>query len=222
MLELRNASLATAGRRIVADVDISIREREFILIVGGNGSGKTSLLNLLSGHASLDHGGRYLGGADVTRWKAAKLARAGIARLMQRAAILPSRSALENVVILNTEAWWRGWPTMSAMPKERQVLAKLLLRELEYPYDVSHTVPDTPFATRIVEFARALTLAPKVLVLDEPMAGMESESRKHILHIMSLVRARGTAIVLVEHRVDEALAFADTVLTMDDGRLIHT
>ena len=220
MLELRNASYAKAGRRIVADVDIRICEQEFTLIVGGNGSGKTSLLNLLSGHSRLNAGGRYLQGADVTTWDTARLSRRGVARLMQRSAILPSRSALENAVILNTEEWRRGWPSMTAMPNARRALAKSLLNELDYPFDVDHTVPGTPFAVRIVEFARALTLSPKVLILDEPMAGMEAESRKHILRIMSLVRARGTAIVLVEHRVDEALALADTVLTMDDGRLI--
>jgi branched-chain amino acid transport system ATP-binding protein len=210
------------GLRAVADVSLDVRVGEIHAVIGPNGAGKSTLINLLSGELSATAGTVYLGERDVTGLKPDRLGLAGIGRAYQKTTIFLPFTVFENVR-LAAQAHARGALRMfgaasrdaavNARAREALATVGLSARADAVAGLLSHG------EQRQLEIAMVLATDPKILLLDEPLAGMgQAEARGMIDLIRSL--KEGRAALIVEHDMDAVFALADRLTVMADGRVI--
>lgn len=209
------------GLTAVADVSLSIEVGELHAVIGPNGAGKSTLVNLLSGTLPPSSGRVLLGGRDATGWPSWRLARAGIGRSFQRTNVLREMSVLENVRLaaqatMFTPGRWLHRASREAAPIEgaRAALARVGLGEQGIAGTLSHG------QLRLLEIAMALATAPRVLLLDEPLAGMGPEEGERVAALLREL-ARDHAVLLIEHDMDFVFAVADSMTVMVDGRVLE-
>ena len=227
-LEARDVTKRFGGLIAVHNVSLQLRPGEVHGLIGPNGSGKTTLLNLISGYYVMDQGFIYLSGADVTRRSVQHRARAGVARTFQTPKLVLSLSVLDNAML-------GGWPevrsgfleTALAAPRPRReektirdhATAMLhgvgLGRVMDRRADVlEHT------AQRFLEIARALTMRPSFILLDEPAGGLTASEIDRLASIIGVIRESGVGVLLVEHHTDFVFRVCDRVTALDLGRSI--
>ncbi|HEV7898087.1 MAG TPA: ABC transporter ATP-binding protein [Planosporangium sp.] len=206
----------------VHEVDLRVDEGSVHALVGPNGAGKTTLFNLLSGFLAPSAGRVEIGGRDVTGLTPERIARLGVARSFQITTLFPALSAREHVELAlqaGTGLGWRFWRS------DRQ-LRRFGDRALELLGEVGLSrVAEVPAGTltygrkRALELAVALALEPRVLLLDEPTAGMGAED---VDRTVALVRraAQGRTVVLVEHNMSVVASLADRVTVLQQGRVL--
>jgi len=209
------------GLRAVADVSIDILVGEIHAVIGPNGAGKSTLINLLSGELLANRGAISLGGADITRLRTDRRALAGLGRAYQKTTIFPQFTVHENVR-LAAQAHAPGRLRMFGGVRSEQV-ARATTEALAQTAlsGRAQTVADhlSHGEQRQLEIAMVLATAPKVILLDEPLAGMgPSEARGIVALIASLKAAR--AVLIVEHDMDAVFALADRLTVMQDGAVI--
>ena len=221
---LRGLALTRRWGGLVAvnQVSLDLRRGEVHAVIGTNGAGKSTLINLLSGEFPPSSGQVELLGRDVSRWSQARRARSGLGRSYQRNTIFPSFSVLENCRLAAQARWpqpWAWWrdaqaagPALTAAHQaaERAGLTDLLDRQAGL---LSHG------QKRQLEIAMCLATAPKVLLLDEPLAGMGAEETERMLDLLGTLR-RDHAILLVEHDMDAVFRIADRITVMVNGCVI--
>lgn len=205
-----------------ADLDLDLQTGELHALIGPNGAGKSTVLALLAGELRPDSGRVFLDGRDVSRLPVHRRARLGLARTFQISSVLPSFSALENVAIA-VQARARGGLRLlreaATDPELNEaalgVLARLSLLDLaDRPaLELAHG------ERRLLELAVALAQEPKVLLLDEPLAGVGPEDVEQILAVLRAVK-RTTALLLVEHDMDAVFRVADRVTVLVYGSCI--
>jgi ABC-type branched-subunit amino acid transport system ATPase component/ABC-type branched-subunit amino acid transport system permease subunit len=216
--------ISFGGVRALADVDFAARAGEVTSLIGPNGAGKTTLLNLLSGFYRPDAGTIALGDWPLTGRASHAIARAGIARTFQTSQLFAGLSVIDNVRI-----GLRGHRLGSPIPlgprrddgeAERRLAASLLAfvgyaDALERPAaDLAH------IDKRLVEIARALAIGPKVLLLDEPAAGLGADDKVRMRALLRRLAELGIAVVLVEHDMSLVMEASDHVVVFDAGRRI--
>jgi ABC-type branched-subunit amino acid transport system ATPase component len=228
ILEARSVSKRFGGLIAVDGVSLDLRPGEVHGLIGPNGSGKTTLLNLISGYYPIDEGGIYLAGGDVTRRSVQDRARAGLARTFQTPKLVLSLSVLDNAML-------GGWPdvrsgfleTAFAAPRPRREEADIRNRAATILHGVGlgavmdrradlleHT------AQRFLEIARALTMRPKFLLLDEPAGGLTAAEIERLGAIIGVIRDSGVGVLLVEHHTDFVFRVCDRVTALNLGRMI--
>jgi ABC-type branched-subunit amino acid transport system ATPase component len=228
ILEARSVSKRFGGLIAVDGVSLDLRPGEVHGLIGPNGSGKTTLLNLISGYYPIDEGGIYLAGGDVTRRSVQDRARAGLARTFQTPKLVLSLSVLDNAML-------GGWPdvrsgfleTAFAAPRPRREEADIRNRAATMLHGVGlgavmdrradlleHT------AQRFLEIARALTMRPKFLLLDEPAGGLTAAEIERLGAIIGVIRDSGVGVLLVEHHTDFVFRVCDRVTALNLGRMI--
>ena len=228
ILEARSVSKRFGGLIAVDGVSLDLRPGEVHGLIGPNGSGKTTLLNLISGYYPIDEGGIYLAGGDVTRRSVQDRARAGLARTFQTPKLVLSLSVLDNAML-------GGWPdvrsgfleTAFAAPRPRREEADIRNRATTMLHGVGlgavmdrradlleHT------AQRFLEIARALTMRPKFLLLDEPAGGLTAAEIERLGAIIGVIRDSGVGVLLVEHHTDFVFRVCDRVTALNLGRMI--
>ena len=228
ILEARSVSKRFGGLIAVDGVSLELRPGEVHGLIGPNGSGKTTLLNLISGYYPIDEGGIYLAGGDVTRRSVQDRARAGLARTFQTPKLVLSLSVLDNAML-------GGWPdvrsgfleTAFAAPRPRREEADIRNRAATMLHGVGlgavmdrradlleHT------AQRFLEIARALTMRPKFLLLDEPAGGLTAAEIERLGAIIGVIRDSGVGVLLVEHHTDFVFRVCDRVTALNLGRMI--
>lgn len=203
-------------------VDLQVTEGTVHALVGPNGAGKTTLFNLLSGFLKPSDGRVWIAGREVTNLPPERIARLGVARSFQITSLFPAFTAQAHVELAlqaGTGLGWRFWRSERQLRRFRDRAAELLA-------DVGlAAATDVPAATlaygrkRALELAVALALNPRVLLLDEPTAGMGAED---IGTTVALVRraARGRTVVLVEHNMSVVASLADRVTVLQQGRVL--
>jgi branched-chain amino acid transport system permease protein len=218
----QGASLEVAGLRkafggLVAADDISFRvERgELIGLIGPNGSGKTTVLNLISGALSADAGAILFKGQDLTRTSAHRIARLGLARTFQLVRVLESMTVLENVMV---GLAFRGTPLTGA--KGEAAAAALLARVGLAGKGGLPTGQLTYIDQKRLELARALALEPDLLLLDEWLAGLNPSELAEGIALIRSLRASGITIIMVEHVMDAIRSLCDRCVVMNVGRKI--
>jgi branched-chain amino acid transport system ATP-binding protein len=205
-LQLSGLTIAFGGVKAATGVSFEARPGEVTSLIGPNGAGKTTVLNMLGGFYKPDAGEMRLGGADITRLPAWRIARSGIARTYQTSQLFGSLTVLENLVIAS--------PERAGSEKE----AESLLAFVGYRGDLHARAADLPHVDRrLVETARALATRPAVLLLDEPAAGLSRDDKERLAALMRRIAQSGIAVLLVEHDMAIVMGISDRVVVLDAG-----
>jgi branched-chain amino acid transport system ATP-binding protein len=217
------------GVRAVEDASIAVGEGEIVSIIGPNGAGKTSLLNMISGFYRPDSGTIMLGERDITRARPSDIARYGVARTFQNIALFSGMTVLDNIM-LGRHVHMRSGVFASLVywgpAQKEQVLHRARVEELiEFLklQDIRKQPSGAlPYGLRKrVELGRALALDPKVLLLDEPMGGMNQEEKEDMARFVLDINGEwGTTIILIEHDMGVVMDISDRVAVLDRGRKI--
>jgi branched-chain amino acid transport system ATP-binding protein len=242
VIRIDNVSLSFGGVNALTDVSLDVRNDEILAIIGPNGAGKTALLNCINGFYKPQRGEIYLGDEKITRRRPDKLARMGIARSFQNIELYTGLSTQDNIMAARhifmretfvTGALYFGWARREEI-KHRQTVEEII-DFLEIQDIRKQVVAALPYGLRKrVELGRALALEPKVLLLDEPMAGMNVEEKEDIARfILDLYEGQGDtypdtpvlrdgirSIILVEHDMGVVMDIADRIAVLNFGRKI--
>lgn len=229
LLRVKHVVKAFGGVRALDNVDLSIKRGSIHGLIGPNGSGKTTLLNVVSGIFAPDSGQVIFDGHEIHRGTPHQIAALGIARTFQHPMLVPTLSVRENVVIGAARLYTTGWlqcslRTPGARSDETarvgaadETLARVGLAALS-----DAQVADLPFGRqRLVELARALSLQPTFIMLDEPAAGLAHADIQEIAVLLRVLRDQGMTVLIVEHHMDFLLQVADTVTVLDEGKVIY-
>lgn len=213
------------GAQILDDVTIGVGAGELLGIIGPNGAGKSSLVNILSGVTRPTTGRVRLGGDDVTRRSATRRARLGLSRSFQTSALFDGLTAGENVRLAvqasGSAPYSPFWPARSRSDASSQAGVDALLERVRMPGRAATLARDLSHGDRRkLELAMALASAPKVLLLDEPMAGVSAEDVDGLTEIIGEVRDAGVAVAMVEHHMHVVLGLADRVAVLHHGQLL--
>ena len=224
ILTTRNLGLDIGGATIVAGVSLAVAEGELLGIIGPNGAGKTSLFNLLSGLYSPTAGSIELDGRDVTHDAPFRRSRAGLGRTFQVSSVFPLLSVFENVR-LSAEAalggtlriWRRAAGVRKAVEGARASLARVGLegRAATTAGSLSHG------DKRRLELAMLLAADPRVVMLDEPMAGVSAENVPELVELIrSVHQEEGKTVLMVEHHMEVVTGLAQRIAVMHHGALL--
>ncbi|HEY8546725.1 MAG TPA: ABC transporter ATP-binding protein [Acidimicrobiales bacterium] len=225
LLTVEGVTKRFGGVVAVDDVAFTVEEATITGLVGPNGSGKTTLLGCLSKMLRPTAGRMLLRGVDYTAEPAHRLRRLGIARTFQNIRLLPGLSVRENVTLgLDADGVGvRDWLRSRRREADKRAQADRLLDELGLAEHADRPAGALPYGLqRRVEIARALATEPSLLLLDEPVAGMNDAEIKEIAAGLVAMRRRGIAMILVEHHLDLVMEVCDALVVLDFGRVIAT
>lgn len=221
VLEVTALSKSFGGLQAVDDVSLAVEHTQVLGLFGPNGAGKTTLFNLIAGAIRADAGHVRLAGEDLSRLPAHKRAQRGLARTFQVVQPLTDLSVIDNVMVPLAHENLRGLlPLRRYRAPERRRTATALLEQVGLEQVASSPAGALPLGLKKrLEVARALALEPKVLLLDEPLAGLTLTDARQLLEVVAAIR-QTTAIVLIEHNVRLAMATCDHAIVMDAGTII--
>ena len=229
VMEMKNITLRFGGVTAIEDITFDIREGEIRAIIGPNGAGKSSMLNVVSGFYVPQEGEVFFRGEKRPPLKPFEVARQGIARTFQNIALFEGMSVLDNVMTgrltqMNSgfisQALWRGKAEREEI--ENREICERVIDFLEIQSIRKTPVSRLPYGLKKrVELARALASEPKLLLLDEPMAGMNVEEKEDMSRfILDVNDEFGTTIALIEHDMGVVMDLSDRVVVMDYGKKI--
>jgi len=221
-LEISNLKKTFGGLVVTQDVSLAIRPGERRLIIGPNGAGKTTLFNQITGDMRPTSGQVRLFGVNVTQLAPYQRAHLGLSRTYQIITLF-DRDTLEHNVTLGLlglrSSRWQMWRPLSHYD-DLSIEARRILDAIGLLHLASHPVSDIAYGEkRRVELAMALAQKPRVLLLDEPLAGLSNAERATVKQLITAI-PRETAVVMIEHDMDTALDLAETVTLLNYGRVI--
>ena len=222
-LVVENVAIAFGGTQAVKDVSLRAKPREVTSIIGPNGAGKTTLLNLIGGFYRGDRGSVALGGFALPGGVTYRIARAGVARTFQTTQLFARMSVLENVLIALRRGALGGLREALGTRgnDDARGLACALLAFAGYRGPVDRPAGALPHVDRrLVEIARALATRPRVLMLDEPAAGLSEADTKRLGELLRRIASMGVAVVIIEHDMALVMGISDHVVALDAGRRI--
>jgi branched-chain amino acid transport system ATP-binding protein len=215
VLSLRGATKRFGGLVAVNDIDFDVAEHEVLGLIGPNGSGKSTTLNLISGALKATEGTISLRGTPITNRPAQEIARRGIARTFQLVKLLPSMTVLDNVRAGAVFGHRRRWGADAHAHATRMLEIVGLDRRAHAPVGEL-----TYIDTKRVELARVLASDPKVLLLDEWLAGLNPTELEEGIALIKRLQSEGRTIILVEHVMDAIRSLCDRCVVMSTGRKI--
>jgi branched-chain amino acid transport system ATP-binding protein len=229
LMDLKNITLRFGGVTAIKDISFDIRKGEIRAIIGPNGAGKSSMLNVISGFYLPQEGEIWFEGKRRPPMKPYQVARLGLARTFQNIALFDGMSVLDNIMtgrlnrmrasIWSQAVWW-GRAEREEVENRAQVEKIIDFLEIQ---DIRKTpVGRLPYGLKKrVELARALAAEPRILLLDEPMAGMNVEEKEDMCRfILDVNDEFGTTIALIEHDMGVVMDLSDRVVVMDYGKKI--
>jgi branched-chain amino acid transport system ATP-binding protein len=241
-IRIDDLSLSFGGVKALIDVSLEVRDHEILAIIGPNGAGKTCLLNCISGFYKPQRGEIYFDDQRITRARPDKVAKRGIARTFQNIELYTGLSTQDNIMAARhvlmkqnflSGALYFGWAHREEINHRKTV--EDIIDFLEIELVRKKTVGALPYGLRKrIELGRALALEPKVLLLDEPMAGMNLEEKEDIARfVIDVFEGQGntypdtpclrdgvSCIVLIEHDMGVVMDIADRIIVLDFGRKI--
>jgi branched-chain amino acid transport system ATP-binding protein len=226
LLSVENVSLSFGGVKAVTGVSFDIRKGEIRAIIGPNGAGKTSMLNIINGFYHPQHGRIAFKGTTRARMRPYDAARGGIARTFQNVALFKGMTALDNIMAGRTLKMRRGffWQLVRLGPALNEEVEHRHRIEEIIDFLKIQAIRKTPVGKlpyglqKRVELARALAMEPDLLLLDEPMAGMNLEEKEDMSRfILDVNDHYGTTIALIEHDMGVVMDLSDRVLVLDHG-----
>src|ERR1700751_3834667 len=226
VLSVENVSLSFGGVKAVSDVSFDIRKGEIRAIIGPNGAGKTSMLNVINGFYHPHYGAITFKGHSRAEMQPFEAALGGIARTFQNVALVKGMTALDNIMAGRTLKMRRGlfWQLLRIGPAlAEEIEQRRRVEEIIDFLKIQHVrkiqVGKLPYGLqKRVELGRALAMEPDLLLLDEPMAGMNLEEKEDMSRFILDVNAHyGTTIALIEHDMGVVMDLSDRVLVLDHG-----
>jgi branched-chain amino acid transport system ATP-binding protein len=228
-LKVRNVCLSFGGTQALVDVSFDVQRGEILAIIGPNGAGKTSLLNCLNRFYKVDSGTIQFEGHELTKMPPYRIAKLGISRTFQNIALYTGMSVLDNMLAarhvhmnygLMSAALFYGGAQREEI--EHRIKIEEIIDFLEIEHIRKAVVGALPYGLRKrVELGRALALEPRMLLLDEPMTGMNVEEKEDMARfILDVHEIQGTTILLIEHDMGLVMDIADRIVVLDFGRKI--
>ena len=221
-LEIEGLSKSFGGLRVTANVSLAVAPGERRLIIGPNGAGKTTLFNLITGELAPDRGKIRLFGRDITATACRHRAHLGMARTYQIITLFQRDTILRNIMLALLGLSPLRWNAMSDLAAQAALRARA--RDVLVRVGLDH-IAERPLAQtsygerRRVEIAMALAQNPKVLLLDEPFAGLSIDERRDVQKLLVAI-PRDVTMVMIEHNMDVALDFADRITLLHFGEVI--
>ena len=229
LLEVKNLGIAFGGLRALKDVQITIENGEIVGLIGPNGAGKTTVFNLLTDVYLPTEGTIELEGSSIVGKKTYEITQHGIARTFQNIRLFKYLSVIDNVKIaMNSQMHYSALAAILRLPsywKEEQRVeekARELLRVFDLEQYADTRAANLPYGQqRKLEIARALATDPKVLLLDEPAAGMNPTETKELMETIKLIRDRfQISILLIEHDMSFVMGICERLVVLDYGMII--
>ena len=229
MLDMQNISLAFGGVKALTDISFNVREHEIRAIIGPNGAGKSSMLNVINGVYTPQQGGIQFRGERFSRMNPRRAAEMGIARTFQNLALFKGMSVLDNIMTGRNLRMKSGLLAQAFRlgPAEREEIqhrefVENIIDFLEIQAYRKTPVGRLPYGLqKRVDLGRALAMEPRLLLLDEPMAGMNIEEKQDMSRfILDVNDEFGTTIVLIEHDMGVVMDISDRVVVLDYGKKI--
>ncbi|HEY8976295.1 MAG TPA: ABC transporter ATP-binding protein [Burkholderiaceae bacterium] len=228
LLKLTNVSRHFGGLKVLQDVSFTVRQGAISGLIGPNGAGKTTVFNLVTGLLPPTTGGIALDGATLLGRKPHEITRAGVARTFQNIRIFKEMTLLENVIVGMHRHLAYGIPgLMFALPqyREQERRARERARELLSWMKLDHKADDLADnlsygAQRRLEIARALATEPRLLLLDEPVAGMNSTEKTELMREIVNIQGRGYTIFMIEHDMRFVMGLCEEISVLNFGKII--
>lgn len=229
LLVADSISLAFGGVKALSNISLEIREHEILAIIGPNGAGKTSMLNVINGFYHPQEGTITFKGETRRRMRPHHAAEQGIARTFQNVALFKGMSTLDNIMTgrllkMRRSLWWQPiwWGPAEREEIEHREFVERIIDFLEIQAIRKTPVGRLPYGLqKRVELGRALAMEPDLLLLDEPMAGMNVEEKEDMCRfILDVNDEFGTTIALIEHDMGVVMDISDRVVVLDYGRKI--
>ena len=222
VLAVRSLCKAFGGFHAVDDVSFALARGEFLAMIGPNGAGKSTCFNMINGQLAPDSGAILFEGRDIAGMEARAIWRLGVGRTFQVAATFASMTVVENVqmaLISRAGEIYQAWRPAAALHRAR---ALKLLEQVGMHEAADRSCRELAYGdVKRVEFAIALASEPRLLLMDEPTAGMGPDERNALIALVKrLVVERGISVLFTEHSMDVVFAFADRIIVLARGQLI--
>jgi branched-chain amino acid transport system ATP-binding protein len=225
LLETRGLSKTFGGLKAVQNVDLRVEANRIVSVIGPNGAGKTTFFNCLSGIYRPEGGAILLEGRDITGRPPHQVCKLGMSRTFQNIRLFPEMSVIQNVLVAQFQH-----SSLSPLPlllhskhfcaqeKKNRDEALAFLDFVGLAHLANHLSSSLAYGLqRRLEIARALATQPRILLLDEPAAGMNPQESVEMVQLISRIRERGLAIVLIEHHMKVVMTISDEILVLDHG-----
>jgi branched-chain amino acid transport system ATP-binding protein len=228
VLDMRGVTMRFGGVVAVDGLDLHVDQGEIFALIGPNGAGKTTAFNLITGVYNPTAGEITFGGKSIVGRKPSVVTRSGVARTFQNIRLFPNMTALENVLV-GTDARHRqsvpeaifGLPRHRAEERDGRKVALSLLDFVGIPAVAEETAKNLSYGDqRRLEIARALATEPRLLLLDEPAAGMNPAEKDGLQALVERIRANGRTVLLIEHDMSFIMQISDRIAVLDFGRKI--
>jgi branched-chain amino acid transport system ATP-binding protein len=228
LLSIDSLTIRFGGVLALSGIDLNVRSKEIVSIIGPNGSGKTTLFNCISAIYRPQQGRILFCGEDLVTWSTHRVAQKGIARTFQNLRLFMHMTVLDNLMLgrhihFRKNPWHAVFRLRKEELKHRRVTEELIdFLQLEAYRKVR--ISDCPYGVqKIAELGRALAVEPKLLLLDEPFSGLTAEEKQEVAYLIHEIRGRfKTAVLLVEHDLKFASALADHMVALVSGKKVAT
>jgi len=221
-LTVSGLAKAFGGLRVTRNVDLKVEPGERRLIIGPNGAGKTTLFNLITGELTPDSGSIRLFDRDITAVPSRRRAHLGMARTYQIITLFTRDTILRNVTLALLGLSQSRWNPLTVLDQKRELIGRAhqALEQVGLRHIAERPLSQTSYGERRrVEIAMALAQSPKVLLLDEPFAGLSIDERQDVQKLLRAI-PRDVTIVMIEHNMDVALDFAERITLLHFGEVI--
>lgn len=224
VLNVQGLAKSFGGVAAVRDVSFDVRPGEMLALIGPNGAGKSTCFNMLGGQLRPDAGRVTLGEIDITAWAPRRICRMGVGRTFQITQIFVSMSVRENVQTALLSHHRRAWGVWRAADRQYGTQADMLLEQVGLGALADRSSAELAYGDlKRLELAVALAGQPRLMLMDEPTAGVAASERAGLMALIAdLVRQTGMAVLFTEHDMEIVFGSADRILVMDHGALIAT